>query len=38
MWETFMPEDFDEKSLEKRRNIIEAIETDQWAFREQVNF
>lgn len=37
-WEKYLPIGVDEKSVSKRREIVEAIETDQWLFREQVCF
>lgn len=35
-WEKLLPEGMDDESILKRNQIIQAIETDQWAFREQV--
>lgn len=35
-WEQSMPPITGPESLNKRRMIIEAIERDEWAFREQV--
>lgn len=36
-WEKIMPEVEDAASLEQRRLILEAIERDEWAYREEVN-
>lgn len=35
-WEKHLPPITTKDSLEKRRKIIEAMERDEWAFREQV--
>lgn len=35
-WEKSLPPVTDAASLEQRRVLIEAIERDEWAFREQV--
>lgn len=35
-WERALPPAADAKSLTKRRNIIDAMEREEWAFREQV--
>ncbi|XP_044747701.1 cilia- and flagella-associated protein 91-like isoform X2 [Coccinella septempunctata] len=34
-WEKYLPPPTDEATLAKRRDIIEAMERDEWAFREQ---
>jgi hypothetical protein len=37
-WEDFMPTSSDPKSIEKMRNIIDAIERDECLFREKVTY
>jgi hypothetical protein len=37
-WEDFMLTSGDSKSTEKMRNIIDAIERDEWLFREKVTY
>lgn len=37
-WEKRMPPVLDAESLEKRRKLIDALERNEWAFREQVHF
>jgi hypothetical protein len=37
-WEDFLPTSGDPKSIEKMRNIIDAIERDECLFREKVTY
>jgi hypothetical protein len=36
-WENAMPTSGDPKSIEKMRNIVDAVERNEWLFREKVN-